>query len=108
MPNPQPKPASAASVRASLPPHLDCPTHRAACDARSAVMDASDGLESIKDAHQAYEALEMLITPVMRHDCETLEITRSQLGQLMRVINRAIREQIAVTDSAIQAAKEST
>lgn len=108
MPNPQPKPASAASARVSIPRQFDCPTHRAAADARSAVMEASDGLECIKDAHQAYEALELLITPVMRHDCEQLEVTRSQLGQLMRVINRNIREQIEATSQAIRAAKEST
>lgn len=108
MPNPQPKPASAASAQASIHQTFDCPTHRAAADARSAVMEASDGLACIKDAHQAYEALEVLITPVMLHDCEQLEVTRSQLGQLMRVINRNIREQIEATAKAIQAAKEST
>lgn len=106
MPHPQPKPASAASARVSTP--LDCPTHRAAQQTRSAVLEASEGLDSIRDAHQAYEALEVLITPVMLHDSERLEVTRSQLGQLMRVINRSIREQIATTQQAITTAKEST
>lgn len=32
----------------------------------------------------------------------------AQLGQLMRVINRSIREQIATTQQAITIAKEST
>lgn len=106
MPHSQPKPDSAASARASN--HLDCPTYRAAQDARNAVLDAADGLDSIRDAQQAYEALEVLITPVMLQDSERLEVTRSQLGQLMRVINRSIREQIATTQQAITIAKEST
>lgn len=106
MPHSQPKSASAASARVSIP--LDCPTHRAAQEARSAVLDAADGLASIRDAQQAYEALEVLITPVMLQDSERLEVTRSQLGQLMRVINRSIREQIATTEQAITTAKEST
>jgi hypothetical protein len=71
-------------------------------------MGVSDQVEYIKDAQQAYEALEMLITPVLSHDCERLEITRSQLGYLLRTLNRAMREQIDTTQQHIAAVREGT
>ena len=73
---------------------------------RHAVFLVSDQVEYLKDAHQAFEALEMLITPVMAQDSERLELERSQLGCLLRVMNRNMREQIATTQELVSAARE--
>lgn len=91
MPCPQPK-----APRGSSNPH----------PIRHAVFLVSDQVEYLKDAHQAFEALEMLITPVMAQDSERLELERSQLGYLLRVLNRNMREQIAAAQELVSAARE--
>lgn len=74
--------------------------------ARRALMDVSDAVEFLKDTQQAYEALEMLVTPYGCHDSEKLELKRSQLGCLLRVINKAMRDQLGSAMQMVQLAKE--
>lgn len=73
---------------------------------RHAVHAVSDQVEYLHDTHQAYEALEMLVTPVGAHDDQRLELDRSQLGCLLRVLNRRMRDDIRQAMCLVATARE--
>lgn len=80
------------------PQHPEAPTGPSSRrPLHSAVLAVSDQVEYLHDTHQAYEALEKLVTPVSAHEGDRLEVPRGQLGSLLRVLNRGMREQIAKT-----------
>lgn len=94
MPCTQPK-ACAPAQGSSHP----TPAHRA-------LFNVSDQVEYLNDTHRAFEALEQLVTPIGAHDCQRLELERSDLGCLLRVLNRGMREQIEATMQIVAAARE--
>ena len=56
--------------------------------------DACDAVLFVHDCHQAYVAVEMLLTPVRSTDGAEMDLDRSQLGALFRVLNEAMRIKI--------------
>jgi hypothetical protein len=54
----------------------------------------TDQVDQVADTHQAFEALEHLVTPVGAQCSEKLELDRSQLGALLRTLNRSMRVDI--------------
>ena len=97
MPCPQPKASAATPGPSNSPASRDA--------ARHALFEVSDAVEYLKDSHEAFEALEELVTPVGINDADRLEVGRSRLGCLLRVLNRDMREQIDSTMRLIGAAR---
>ncbi len=56
--------------------------------------DACDAVMFVHDCHQAYVAIEMLLTPVRSTDNAEIDLDRSQLGALFRVLNESMRIKI--------------
>lgn len=73
---------------------------------RHAVHAVSDQVEYLHDTHQAYEALELLVTPTGSGDRERLELDRTQLGCLLRVLNRRMRDDIKHARGLVATARE--
>lgn len=97
MPSTQPKAHCTLSAGSSNP-----------SPARHALFNVSDQVEYLNDTHRAFEALEQLVTPIGAHDCQRLELERADLGCLLRVLNRGMRQQIDATMQIVTAAREAS
>lgn len=93
MPCPQPKACQAE-------PSNHCRGHDAQRSLRSLTADTSDAVSYVEDVHKAFVALESLITPVLIHGNEPVEIDRDQLGALFRVMNEALGSKIGLAKEA--------
>lgn len=80
-----------SSVQPRTPPTGDSKPSTA----QLALFNVSDQVEYLNDTHRAYEALEQLLTPTSATDRQRLD--RAALASLLRVLNRAMREQIDAT-----------
>ncbi len=70
-----------------------------------AVLTVHDHVGLVSDALRAYEALEMLITPAYAADSERLDLDRSQLGCLLRTVNRVMRQELGTLDQVTRDAR---
>lgn len=73
---------------------------------RHLAFKAVDMIGFVADTHKAYEAVEKLVTPAFTADSEILELQRSELGALLRTLNKAMREQVMVAEEAAIAAHD--
>ena len=55
---------------------------------RNPLSDAQDCLTQIDIAHEAVVALEYFVTPIGAQDREEIQVTRTQLGSLLSVLNQ--------------------
>lgn len=102
MPRPQPQ-ACAHTQGPHRPGHR--PDPKLPASTQHALFEVSDAVEHLNDSHAAFEALEGLVTPVGAYDNEALQVSRSQLGALLRILNRDARERLANTRGQIEAAR---
>lgn len=64
--------------------------------------DACDAVMFVHDCHQAFVAVEMLLTPVRSTNNAEMDLDRSQLGALFRVLNESMRIKIEEAVKASQ------
>lgn len=82
--------------------NLGAPDH-AQADAPTAAalaLVAGDCSDSLTDTLNAFRALEHLTTPTGRGDSERLDLTRTEMGALLRVLNNDLARQIDAMASA--------
>lgn len=70
------------------------PNPRITAEMFDLAFEAADAAGFVAENHQAYEALEKLLTPDPETDSETLPISRAELGALLRTLNRAMRADV--------------
>lgn len=73
---------------------------------RHLAFEAVDKVGFVADTHKAYEAVEKLVTPSRIADSEILDLDRSELGALLRTLNKAMREQVQAAEEAAIAAHQ--
>ena len=61
---------------------------------RLAAAEVRDRIDQARDSQVAYEALEVLVTPGGANDRLALDVDRTQLGALLRALNRVMREDV--------------
>lgn len=61
---------------------------------------AADQASNLTHTLAAFRALEHLTTPTGRDDCERLEPTRTEMGELLRVLNNELERQIEAMTNA--------
>lgn len=93
MPHSQPKACDAASSN-----HCHVEQTRSI---KGLAADACDAVMFVHDCHQAFEAIECLLTPIRASDSAEIDLDRSQIGALFRVLNEAMRTKI---EKAVHAA----
>lgn len=71
-----------------------------------AVFTLSDQISHIAETQQAFEAFEHLVTPYAADDSEKLDLDRSQLGALIRTLNRAMKQDLQAAKDLAKEARE--
>ena len=75
-------------------------THAEPTAQQKLMYHAIDKAEDVATTQRAFEALERLITPCGELSVEALDVERSDLGALLRVLNTAMRAEVqAMTDA---------
>jgi hypothetical protein len=70
------------------------------------VLDAINELASLRDAFQAYEAVEKLVGVVVLSDSQDIHATRDELSALLRVVNGELTRRIDTVEQGLEAILE--